>query len=132
MSAMGMMQDADLQAASAAAATGAIIGGVIALVFGVVLIAAMWKIFSKAGQPGWASLVPIYNLIVLSKITGRAWWWAFVPVLNFIFMIMTPFDLAKSFGKGGGFGFGLLALPYVFYPMLGFGGASYAGPSVAA
>jgi hypothetical protein len=132
MSVMKLMQDADLQGASAAAATGAIIGGVIALAFGAVLIAALWKIFSKAGQPGWAALVPIYNVIVLSKITGRAWWWAFVPVLNFIFAIMTPFDLAKAFGKGGGFGFGLLALPYVFYPVLGFGGASYAGPAVTA
>jgi uncharacterized membrane protein YhaH (DUF805 family) len=99
------------------------------------MIAAMWKMFTKAGQPGWAAIVPIYNIYVLLKITGRPGWWlllAFIPLVNLIIFIIVDMDLAKSFGKGSGFGIGLLLLPFIFYPILGFGSATYSGPAAAA
>src|SRR6266446_10718284 len=91
-------------------------------------IAALWRIFTKAGEPGWASIVPIYNLWVLLRITGRPGWWIlliFVPLVNIVVGILETVDLAKVFGKGGGFAAGLLFLPFVFYPMLAWGDARY-------
>jgi hypothetical protein len=102
------------------------------LVVVVVLIAAMWKIFTKAGQPGWASIIPIYNWVVLCKIVGRPAWWVLLVLLCFpIFFIVLSIDLAKSFGKGVGFGLGLALLGVIFFPILGFGSATYQGPSAA-
>lgn len=99
------------------------------------MIAAMWKVFSKAGQPGWAILIPIYNMYVLCKIAGRPGWWVilmFIPLVNFIIIIILCIDIAKSFGKGAGFGIGLLLLPIIFYPVLGFGSAQYQGGAARA
>lgn len=99
-----------------------------------VLFAAMWKVFTKAGQPGWACIVPIYNIIVLLKIVGRPTWWLIlvvIPLVNFVVGILLCIDLAKSFGQGTGFGIGLLLLAPIFYPILGFGGARYVGPAAA-
>src|SRR5262249_50641242 len=79
------------------------------LAFTILMIAAWWKIFTKAGQPGWACIIPIYNLYVWCKIVGRPWWWILlmlIPFVNFIILIILMIDLAKSFGKGVGFGFG--------------------------
>lgn len=104
-------------------------------VYGVVfilMIAAMWRIFSKAGKPGWAAIIPIYNVIVLLEVVGRPIWWIilmFIPLVNIVVGIIVIFDLAKSFGKGVGFGFGLLFLSIIFYPILGFGSAQYVGPA---
>jgi hypothetical protein len=96
------------------------------------LIAAIWKVFTKAGQPGWASIIPIYNWIVLCKIVGRPAWWVLLLLICFpIFYIIICIDLAKSFGKGGGFAVGLILLSVVFFPILGFGNAQYQGPSAA-
>src|SRR5438132_9296512 len=96
------------------------------------LIAAMWKIFTKAGQPGWAAIVPIYNWIVWCKIVGRPAWWVLLLLICFpIFYIILSIDLAKSFGKGAGFAIGLILLPIIFFPILGFGSAQYQGPSAA-
>ena len=128
--ALNFLQDETSGAQVSVSASGGAGAAIVGAVVLVLTIASMWKIFSKAGQPGWAALVPIYNLMTLGKITGRAWWWGLVPVLNLIFFVMTPFDLAKSFGKSGGFGFGMLAMSPVFYPMLAFGGSAYQGPSV--
>ncbi|MCL4795888.1 MAG: hypothetical protein KJZ84_15110 [Bryobacteraceae bacterium] len=100
----------------------------------VVMIAAVWKVFAKAGQPGWAAIVPIYNVIVLMKIVGRPTWWVvlfFIPLVNFVVAILVCMDLAKSFGQGAGFGIGLLLLAPIFYLILGFGGARYVGPAAA-
>ena len=97
-----------------------------------VMVASMWKVFVKAGQPGWAAIVPIYNLIVLLKIAGKPSWWLFlfmIPVANFVVAYLVIVSLAKSFGKGTGFGLGLLFLGPVFYPILGFGDATYVGPT---
>ena len=99
----------------------------------VFLAITMWKIFTKAGKPGWASLVPIYNTIVMLQIVGRPVWWILlmlIPVVNLVVAVILINDLAKSFGKGIGWTFGLLFLGIVFYPMLAFGSAKYHGPSV--
>ncbi|MDF2187903.1 DUF5684 domain-containing protein [Paraflavitalea sp. CAU 1676] len=95
------------------------------------MIASQWKIFEKAGQPGWACLVPFYNLYILLKIVGKPTWWMimfFIPIINIIFLIWATNMLSKSFGKDEGFTAGLILLGIVFYPMLGFGSAVYKGP----
>lgn len=115
----------------------AIIGGVgmlVYLVFIAILIIALWKIFAKAGKPGWAAIVPIYNAVVLLEIVGRPVWWIilmFIPFVNIVIAIILAIDLAKSFGKGGGFAAGLILLSPIFYPILGFGSAQYQGPAAA-
>jgi hypothetical protein len=117
-------------------------GGGIAAAFGmliylgiiVLIIAGLWKIFAKAGKPGWTSIVPIYNFIVLLEIVGRPTWWvilAFIPIVNVVIIIMVYIDLAKSFGKGVGFGLGLTFLSPIFVCILGFGSAQYKGPAAA-
>ena len=102
------------------------------LLIALLLIVAMWKVFTKAGQPGWASIIPIYNLYIWCKIVGRPWWWILlmlIPFVNFIVCIILCIDLAKSFGKGVGFGIGLALLGIIFFPILGFGSAQYQGPA---
>ena len=102
------------------------------LAFTILMIAACWKIFTKAGQPGWASIIPIYNLYIWCKIVGRPGWWIIlmlIPLVNFIIGIILCIDLAKSFGKGVGFGIGLFLLGIIFFPILGFGSAQYQGPA---
>lgn len=98
----------------------------------IILIVAGWRIFEKAGKPGWAFIIPIYNVIVLLEIVGKPWWWLlliiFVPLGNIIWGIWTTNLLAKSFGKNEGFTVGLIFLPFIFYPILGFGNAQYNGP----
>jgi hypothetical protein len=110
------------------------VGMIIGLLIALLVIVAMWKVFTKAGQPGWASIIPIYNLYVWCKIVGRPGWWIilmFIPLVNFIIAIILSIDLAKSFGKGAGFGIGLALLGIIFWPILGFGSAQYQGPSVS-
>jgi hypothetical protein len=108
---------------------------IISLLIALLMIVAMWKVFTKAGQPGWASIIPIYNLYIWCKIVGRPWWWILlmlIPVVNFIILIILSIDLAKSFGKGAGFGIGLALLGIIFWPILGFGSAQYQGPAAGA
>jgi hypothetical protein len=98
----------------------------------VVLIAAMWKVFAKAGRPGWAAIIPIYNTITLLQITGKSGWWFLglcVPFLNIYVYIRLMFNLASVYGRSIGFGFGLLFLAPIFLLILGFGGAEYVGPN---
>ncbi len=98
----------------------------------VAIIAGVWKVFVKAGKPGWASLIPIYNIVVLLQIVGRPIWWLIlllIPLVGIIVAIILSIDMAKSFGKSTGFGIGLALLGVVFYPILGFGDARYQGPS---
>jgi hypothetical protein len=95
-------------------------------------IIGLWKIFVKAGQPGWGAIIPIYNTYLICKITGRPGWWVlmhFIPFANIVFAILLKIDLAKSFGKDAGFAIGMVFLAPVFYPILGFGSAQYQGPS---
>lgn len=96
----------------------------------VLFIAGMWKTFVKAGHPGWAAIVPIYNAYILCKIAGRPGWWTilfFIPLVNFVIAIIVGIDVAKRFGQGVGFGLGLTFLGFIFYPMLGFGTQAYEG-----
>ena len=100
------------------------------IAFIILMVAAMWKVFSKAGQPGWAAIIPIVNMYFLCKVAGRPGWWVillFIPFVNLIILIILSIDVAKAFGKGAGFGIGLLLLPFIFYPILGFGSAQYQG-----
>ncbi len=94
------------------------------------VLAGVWKVFTKAGQPGWGVLVPIYNAYLMTRIAQRPAWWLilmFVPVVNIIAAVVLSMDIAKHFGKGVGFGVGLAFLGPIFYPILGFGCAQYDG-----
>ncbi len=98
------------------------------LVILILVIAAMWKVFEKAGKPGWAAIVPIYNMVVLCEIAGKPAWWVIlllIPLVNIVVAIIVVLGVAKNFGKGAGFGIGLLLLPMIFYPMLAWGDARY-------
>ncbi|MFW5688361.1 MAG: DUF5684 domain-containing protein [Spirochaetota bacterium] len=110
-------------------ADGASVGAVIlAIVVTVFYLVVMWKIFAKAGKPGWAVLIPIYNIVVMLQIVNRPIWWIFlmfIPIANLVVGIIMILDLAKSFGKGGGFALGLIFLSFIFYPILAFGSAEY-------
>jgi len=111
-----------------------ILGSIIPLVLLIAIIAGMWKVFSKAGKPGWACIIPIYNIIVMLQIVGRPWWWLIlllIPIVGLVIAIIVSIDMAKSFGKGVGFGIGLALLGIIFYPILGFGSAQYQGPAAA-
>jgi len=93
-----------------------------------VVVAGLWKVFVKAGQPGWAAVVPIYNLIVLLNIARKPLWWivlCVIPFVNLIAAILISIAVARNFGKSVAFGVGLALLPFVFYPMLGFSDAIY-------
>lgn len=97
----------------------------------VFIFASMWKVFTKAGKPGWAAIIPIYNIIVILEIVGKPIWWIvlfLVPIVNLVISIIVYIELAKSFGKGTGFGLGLVFLGPIFFPILGFGDAVYHGP----
>lgn len=114
---------------------GAGIVSIIYLAIIILIIVSFWKVFTKAGQPGWASIIPIYNIIVMLQIVGRPWWWLLlllIPIVGLVIAIIVSIDMAKSFGKGAGFGIGLALLGFIFYPILGFGSATYKGPSVKA
>lgn len=115
--------------AAGAAAAGLGIGiTIVYLIILVLMIAGMWKAFQKAGKPGWAAIIPIYNFIVMLEIAGRPLWWIvllIIPFVNFIVLILINIDIARKFGKGVGFAIGMLILPFVFWPMLGFGDAQY-------
>lgn len=107
------------------------------LVVAVVVIAGMWKIFEKAGKPGWAAIVPIYNSWVLAEICGKPGWWGLFPILSvipflgyiavIIISIYFAILLAQAFGKEPVWAVLLVLLPIVAYPMLGFGDAKYVG-----
>jgi hypothetical protein len=100
----------------------------------ILLFAGMWKTFVKAGQPGWGAIIPIYNVYLLCKIGGRPGWWVIlfiIPFVSLIISIIVSNDIAKSFGRGVGTTIGLILLPFVFYPILGFGDAEYQGPAAA-
>jgi hypothetical protein len=94
------------------------------------MIISMWKIFTKAGKPGWAAIIPIYNAIVLLEIVDKPLWWIilmFIPIVNFVISIIVTVELAKKFGQSTGFAVGLILLAPIFYPILGFGSAQYQG-----
>jgi len=92
------------------------------------LIAGMWRVFEKAGHPGWAAIIPIYNSYILCKIAGKPGWWVLlflIPVVNFVITLLINLEVSRNFGKSTGFAIGLWLLPIVFYPVLGFSDARY-------
>jgi hypothetical protein len=103
---------------------------VVELIVGIIMIAALWKVFTKAGKPGWAAIVPIYNIIVMLQIAGKPGWWIIlflIPVANLVVSILVAIGIANAFGKSGGFAAGLILLGFIFYPILGFGSSQYQG-----
>jgi hypothetical protein len=97
----------------------------------VITVIGLWKMFEKAGKPGWAAIIPIYNAIVMLEITGKPIWWVimlFIPLVGFIFAIMILHALSNSFGQGVGTTLLFLFLPFIGFPMVGFGSAKYVGP----
>jgi hypothetical protein len=111
--------------------TAVLVGGLISLAISVVVIVATWRVYTKAGKPGWAAIVPFYNVYVLLKIVGRPGWWLLlylVPIVDIVIAVVVCVDLAKAFGKSGGFAVLLFLLPFIGFPLLAFGDATYLGP----
>lgn len=109
----------------------------LSLVIAVIIIVGGWKMFEKAGQPGWAILIPIYNVYIMLKIAGRPWWWLvlfLIPLVNIVVSIVLSIDIAKSFGQSAAFGVILIfLLGGLGYLLLGFGkNYHYVGPSALA
>jgi len=105
---------------------------IIVLVLIVIELAGLWKVYTKANEYGWAVIIPFYNYWCMLRIVGRPGWWLilyFIPIVNFIVFLIVLWDLTKSFGKSPGWFWGLFLLPFIFFPMLGFGDSQYAGPA---
>lgn len=126
------------QAEGAGAGDGGAMTMIVNLITIVIMIAVIigfWKLFEKAGKPGWASLVPIYNLVVMLEIAGRPIWWIIlflIPCVNIFALLILCIDIAKSFGKDTLYGLGLFFLGFIFFPLLGFSDARYIGPKASA
>lgn len=106
----------------------------IGLILYIILVVANWKIFTKAGKPGWASIIPFYNYYVLFEIAGMSGWMfllLLVPIVNIVMAIMLYLNLAKAFGQSTGFAIGLILLNPIFSLILGFGSAQYVGTGAA-
>jgi hypothetical protein len=115
----------------AAALFGSVFVWCCVMIFAILMIAGMWKVFVKANKPGWAAIIPFYNIYIMLEIIGRPSWWLilyFIPVVNVVVGWLVLLELASSFGKGMGFGIGMILLPFVFILLLGFGDAQYVGP----
>ena len=129
----------ELAGAAAGAAAGvaifAIIMWVIAMAIGVFTIICMWKLFVKAGKPGWAAIVPIYNIVVMLEITELPMWYIalfFVPFANIYAMFKIYIEFAKKFGKSAGFGVGMVFFAPIFLGILAFGkNSNYVGSQSA-
>ncbi|MFK8039154.1 MAG: DUF5684 domain-containing protein [Crocinitomicaceae bacterium] len=103
---------------------------ILALGFLVFIIAALWKVFEKAGQPGWAAIVPIYNYYIMAKMAEKPDYWTIlmlIPFVNIVFIIWAWNRIVKRFGKDEAFTVGVILLGIVFIPILGFGDAQYKG-----
>lgn len=111
------------------------------LVIAIITLVGLWKTFEKAGQPGWAAIVPIYNLVVLFRLGGQSGWFALAILLNLIpfigalawlgIIIWNHINISKRFGHGVGFGLGLVFLSPIFWLILGFGSSKYVGEQPA-
>lgn len=101
----------------------AIVGSILAL-----FLASLWKMFEKAGQPGWAALVPIYNAYIITQIAGKSGWLTvtlFLPIFNIIARVVLGMEVAKKFDRSTAFGLGLGFFPILFVPMLAFSRSEY-------
>lgn len=111
---------------------------IVALAVVIFMIISMWKVFEKAGKPGWAAIIPIYSSIVLAEIAGKPIWMGLImslgaiipvvgPIASIVFSVIVSLGVAENFNKSQGFGVGLALLGFIFYPMLAFGDATYKG-----
>ncbi len=116
---------------------GQITGGVLTVLYTILAIIyileiiGMWKMFTKAGIAGWKSIIPIYNAVLLFKMSGESPWLillCFIPIVNLYPIIHQPYKLAKSFGKGIGCTLALIFFPGITHIYLGLGKAEYLGP----
>jgi hypothetical protein len=108
---------------------------IVMLAICVFMVIVFWLLFAKAGQPGWAAIIPIYNILILLKVAGKPWWWIFgfilvlIPILGSILVLVLDVlifhGVSKNFGKDAGFTVGLVLLGFVFFPILAFGSAVY-------
>ena len=92
------------------------------------LAISLWRLFEKAGQNGWAALIPFYNIFIFLRIIGKPWWWFvlfFIPCLGFIWILWGWICMARRFGKSGLYGVAIVCLSFVFIPLLAFGKAEY-------
>jgi len=100
----------------------------VSIVFVLVMIASVWRTFSKAGEPGWASVIPIYNAYIFFKIAEKPAWCLIllaVPVANLVILALAAMSIAENFGRSQVFGLGIAFLGFIFYPILAFGGSEY-------
>ena len=105
---------------------------IISLIVSIFAIVCMWKIFVKAGKPGWGAIIPFYNTYLLFDIAwGNGWLFllCLVPIVNFVVMIILLVKLAQAFGKGIGFAVGLFFLSIIFLAILAFDSSTYQGPA---
>ncbi len=126
---MAKTKGSKMETTDVAAAGGVGVMMIVYLAIMIFMLVSMWKVFTKAGQPGWACIVPIYNTYIMLKIAGKPGWWLllmFVPVVSFVIAILMMIGIAQNFGKGSGYAVGLILLSPVFIPMLAFGSAEYA------
>lgn len=112
-----------------------VIGGILYFAFIILSIAGLWKMFTKAGQPGFAAIIPIYNIYIMTKIAEKPGWFVllfFIPLANIYAYVVIMNGISTKFGKGTGFTLGLIFLGFIFFPILGFGDAQYEGyePSI--
>lgn len=126
---------ADNSSAAAGAFAGLAAFGVvfwiICMAIAVVQIVAMWKLFKKAGRPGWASIIPVYNYIVLIQVAEAPMWYlALVFLVAPVGLLMTYIKVAEKFGKSAGFGVLIWFFPFVGLPILAFGKSQYLGMPV--
>ena len=149
--ALALLQD---DTPTGASALGAVMGMgvlIVSCAFALLMISSLWKIFTKAGKPGWAAIIPIYSIYVLVQIVGAPMWWlvllllpilgsfvalpailtTLISLMGLVFGLMTLYRLAKVFGHGFGFMLGLIFLPFIFYPILAFGKSMYRAPTGA-
>ena len=107
------------------------ISSVVSFIVAILVIVAMWKIFTKAGEAGWKSVIPIYDLYIEFKLFwGNGWFFllTLIPIVDIVIMIMLYHKMSKAFGHGVGFTLGLIFFPYIFLLILAFGGDQYQGP----
>lgn len=101
---------------------------VVPMIIALITIVGMWKVFTKAGQPGWAAIIPIYNVYVLvAEIAERDMVWVLLSIFIPFAVVVPMIDVAKAFGKSTGYGIGLFLLGFIFFPLLGFSDARYRG-----
>lgn len=106
----------------------------VSLALSILAIAGLWKMFEKAGKPGWAAIIPVYNIIVILEIVGKPIWWIFgflIPCVNFVVIIWVLNLLMKSFGRDSIYTVLAFFFSFIIFPMIGFGSDRYLGPSAA-